>query len=73
MRVKLTIQPTGGGRFSPDQFAPLIGKELRRRPGAVRAWLVAATVAPDGLSAELTADLVEPTVGQGEDQHGQGV
>jgi hypothetical protein len=72
VRVSFTIHAGPGQWFDPDDFAPMIGRELERQPGAVRAWLVAAEVSADGHSVDLTADLVEPSVGLEEDtQHGQ--
>jgi hypothetical protein len=74
MRVKVIIYPAAGQRFAPNHFEVLIGRELKRHPGGVRAWLVAAEVADDGASAELTADLVERHVAlEEEEAHGQGV
>jgi hypothetical protein len=71
--VTVTIHAGAGERFTPDDFAPLIGRELVRRPGAARAWLVAAKVTDGGAAAELTADLVERHGAlEEEGSHGQG-
>jgi hypothetical protein len=77
MRVTFTIHAKPGTWFDPDHFEPLIDQELQPQPGRPRAWLRRAVVTPDGLSAELTADLVElgPPLPPQPDEvpHGQGV